>query len=65
MKFTIKHEIPGRIRFHINRNRLSFRDADAFEYCLGQIPGVERAKQNIWQTGSSPGLLPEPALSGC
>ncbi len=34
MKFVIKHENRNRIRFHLDMNRLSFRQADILEYYL-------------------------------
>ena len=44
MKFTIQHEIKGRIRFHLARTQLSERQADVLQYYLAAIPGVESAK---------------------
>ena len=34
MKFAIKHEIRGRLRIHLLMKRMSFREADTFEYYL-------------------------------
>ncbi len=34
MNFTIRHEIKNRIRLHLPMKRLSFREADIFEYYL-------------------------------
>lgn len=34
MRFKIKHEIKGRIRVHLAMDRMSFREADTFEYYL-------------------------------
>ncbi len=43
MRAVIKHEIPGRIRIHLNRKRLSFREADTLQYYLQGSSGVEKA----------------------
>ena len=40
MKFTIRHEIKNRIRIHLPKRRLSFREADAFEYYLRNFEEV-------------------------
>ena len=34
MKFSIKHEIKGRIRVHMNQKRMTFRQADILQYYL-------------------------------
>ncbi|MCR5502372.1 MAG: heavy metal translocating P-type ATPase [Lachnospiraceae bacterium] len=34
MNYTIRHELKNRIRLHLPRKRLSFREADTFEYYL-------------------------------
>ncbi len=34
MRFTIKHEIKNRIRFHLPMKRMTFREADTLEYYL-------------------------------
>ncbi len=44
MKFSVKHELPGRLRIHLALKRLTFREADIFQYYLEQQPGVTRAK---------------------
>ena len=31
MKFSIKHEIKGRIRVHMNQKRMTFRQADILQ----------------------------------
>ncbi len=43
MKFTIKHELSGRLRFHLPRTRLSFREADTLQYYLTSLPSVTKA----------------------
>jgi len=43
MKAVIKHEIPGRMRIHFNKKRLSFREADTLQYYLQQSAGIEKA----------------------
>ncbi len=42
MKFTIKHEIPGRLRVHLNRNNLTFKEADTLQYYLESLPGMTK-----------------------
>lgn len=44
MKFIIKHELPGRLRIHLDKKRLSFRDADILEYCLKLQPAITEVK---------------------
>ncbi|MCR5429188.1 MAG: heavy metal translocating P-type ATPase [Lachnospiraceae bacterium] len=44
MRFTIKHEIKNRIRLHLPMKRMSFREADTFEYYLGTFPEVRETK---------------------
>ncbi len=44
MKLTIKHEIAGRIRFHLSLGELTIRQADLLEYYLKHISGVTDAK---------------------
>ena len=44
MKFVIKHEREGRIRVHLIRYRMSFREADTLQYYLDTLPFVEKAK---------------------
>lgn len=44
MKFRILHEIEGRIRIHIERERMSFQEADAIEYLLLKQEGISRVK---------------------
>ncbi len=44
MKFTIKHEIDGRMRVHLVQKRMSFREADTLLYYLEHLEGVRKAK---------------------
>ena len=44
MKFVIKHEIRGRIRFHLFQKRMTVRQADMLQYYLTALPGVKSAK---------------------
>ncbi|SCX12732.1 ATPase, P-type (transporting), HAD superfamily, subfamily IC/heavy metal translocating P-type ATPase [Lachnospiraceae bacterium YSD2013] len=44
MKFTIKHEIKGRLRVHLPMKRLSFREADTLEYYLSNFAEIIQAK---------------------
>jgi heavy metal translocating P-type ATPase len=44
MRFTIKHEIKNRIRLHLPMKRMSFREADTFEYYLGTFPEIRETK---------------------
>ena len=43
MKFRIKHEIRGRIRIHMEAKRLSYKEADLFQYYLEELPQVTKA----------------------
>lgn len=42
MKFIIKHEIRGRLRIHILRERMTYREADTLQYALSQPPFVTK-----------------------
>ena len=42
MKFTIKHEIRGRIRVHMIKNRMSYREADILEHTLSECPFITK-----------------------
>lgn len=44
MKFIIKHEIRGRLRVHIDQQRMSCREADTLLYYLHRLPNVTDAK---------------------
>lgn len=44
MKFTVKHEMRGRIRIHLCQNRMTIRQADLFSYYLMSLPMVKEAK---------------------
>lgn len=44
MKFYIKHEIKGRIRIHLAKQKLTPREADFALYFFGGLPGVEKVK---------------------
>lgn len=44
MKFVIKHEIPGRIRFHLVQKRMSCQEADTLLYYLNSLGYVTQAK---------------------
>ncbi len=44
MKFTIKHEIDGRMRFNASSGAFTFEEADKLQYALESIDGVEKAK---------------------
>ncbi|MCR5719901.1 MAG: heavy metal translocating P-type ATPase [Lachnospiraceae bacterium] len=44
MKFTIKHEIRNRIRIHLPMKRMTFREADIFEYYLKSFSEIREAK---------------------
>ena len=46
IRFTVKHEIRGRIRIHLTRGRLSIRQADLFSFYLASLPQVTAAKMN-------------------
>ena len=43
MKAVIKHEIPGRMRVHLNKKRFSFKEADTLQYYLQGFSGIEKA----------------------
>ncbi len=43
IRFTVKHEIRGRIRIHLTRGRLSIRQADLFSFYLASLPQVTAA----------------------
>ena len=44
MKCKILHESSGRIRVHIQKNRMSFEEADKLEYYLLSFSGVSKVK---------------------
>lgn len=44
MKFVIKHEIRGRIRFHVAQKNMSYREADILQYYLDSMKHVSSAK---------------------
>ena len=44
MKFTIKHEIPGRIRIHMEQKQMSYKEADTVLYYLDTLESVTQAK---------------------
>lgn len=44
MKFTIKHEIPGRIRIHMEQEQMSYKEADTLLYYLNTLEYVTQAK---------------------
>lgn len=44
MKFTIKHEITGRIRIHLDQNEMTVRQADLLQYYLLNRSDVTAAK---------------------
>ncbi len=44
MKFTVRHEIKKRIRIHLAMKRMSFREADTFEYYLKSFGEVKEAR---------------------
>ena len=44
MKFTIKHELPGRLRVHFSLRRLSFAQADSLVYFLQMQEGISAVK---------------------
>ena len=43
MKFTIRHEIPGRLRIHLHMRKMTFQQADTLEYYLRSQPDVKKA----------------------
>lgn len=46
MRFTIKHEIKGRIRVHFTQKRMTCREADILTYYLNELDIVVSAKVN-------------------
>jgi len=44
LKFIIKHEIPGRIRIHIEQKQMSYQEADTLLYYLNTLEYVTQAK---------------------
>ncbi|MCR4945849.1 MAG: heavy metal translocating P-type ATPase [Lachnospiraceae bacterium] len=44
MKYTVKHEGKNRVRIHLAMKRLSFREADIFEYYLKSFDEIREAK---------------------
>lgn len=44
MKFTIKHDVPGRIRVHMDASSMTFAQADTWQYYLKNLQGVTNAK---------------------
>lgn len=44
MNFTIKHEIPGRLRVHFPMKSFSFHEADTLEYYLKESNGINEVK---------------------
>lgn len=44
MKFKIKHEIAGRMRIHIAKNEMSFKDADILQYSLCEHSFISSVK---------------------
>ena len=44
MKFTIKHDIKGRMRIHLAMKRMTFKEADSFEYYLNCYDGIKKVK---------------------
>ena len=44
MKFKIEHEIKGRLRIHLALNRLTYKEADSFEYYLNRFTGIKKVK---------------------
>ncbi|MBR6237889.1 MAG: heavy metal translocating P-type ATPase [Lachnospiraceae bacterium] len=44
MKFTIKHEIRNRMRIHLAMKRMSFREADTFDYYLKSFAEIREVK---------------------
>jgi len=44
MKFTIKHDIKGRMRIHLAMERMTFKEADGFEYYLNNFDGIRNVK---------------------
>ena len=44
MKFIIKHDVPGRIRVHMDASGMTFTQADTLQYYLKNLQGVTNAK---------------------
>jgi heavy metal translocating P-type ATPase len=44
MKFTIKHDIKGRLRVHVIQNGMSYEQADVLQYYLSKQNGVAAVK---------------------
>ena len=44
MKFTIKHEIKGRIRIHVKQKRMTYREVDTLYYYLSNLKFVTSVK---------------------
>lgn len=44
MKFTIKHELPGRMRVHLPMKRLSFKEADTLQFYLQGFAFIREIK---------------------
>ncbi len=44
MRFTIKHEIRNRMRIHLAMKRMSFREADTFDYYLKGFNEIREVK---------------------
>ena len=44
MKFTVKHELPGRLRVHMNQKEMTLRQADILQYYLSSLPQVSSCK---------------------
>ena len=44
MKFCIKDEIKGRLRVHLDRQKLDCDQADSLQRFLEEIPGVYKVK---------------------
>lgn len=44
MRFTIKHEIRNRMRIHLAMKRMTFREADTFDYYLKSFTEIREVK---------------------
>ena len=44
MKFIIKHDVPGRIRVHMDASGMTFTQADTLQYYLKNLQGVTNVK---------------------
>lgn len=44
MRFTIKHEIRNRMRIHLAMKRMTFREADTFDYYLKSFAEIREVK---------------------